>query len=83
MKFIFGRFVDCFLLWIQELFYFGDDAPSNFWQCLSLNTTHDNYFIVFGTTLFGDKDHAITWSIYLDAAWDAFDERLLQEAEND
>lgn len=83
MKIIFGRFLDCLVLWLLTIWGEGSVETGNFWQVLSANCTRSSYCLVITDTVFNKKSHAVLWQQAEQNAWDYFFEQHFLEQNND
>lgn len=84
MRFIFGRFIDCFILWLLGMFHIaGDRRFETFWRCLSANALDTDFFISSMVSVFTDPYHAELWKLFAGKAWDEFiEDVLVQDGQN-
>lgn len=82
MRFIFGRFIDCFILWALSVFYPGK-PNANFWIALSHNIKHGDYAMRLNTALFETDFLCEVWGLYINKAWQEFVNDVLNEELNE
>jgi hypothetical protein len=85
MKFVFRRFIDCFVFWVIGVFNYGDhDDMGSFWTLLSVNATSEDYCLFYTTIIFPkDEYFPSIWRLYLDKAFKEFYEDVLVNYEDD